>query len=118
MIYLYNYASSCGGDRMSRIYDKPISIQRINETTETWEDIFKVHACINKAKSDNEYLNAGAIQAKKNLTFEVRYFADLEDISLNLQSYRIVYRGVSFNLEDYDDFMMQHKSVKLLGVSY
>ena len=103
---------------MSRLFDRPISIQRINETTELWEDVFKVHASINKAKSDNEYLNAGSIQAKRNLTFEVRYFADLEDISLNLQSYRIVYQGVPYNIEDYDDYMLKHKTVKILGVSY
>jgi SPP1 family predicted phage head-tail adaptor len=103
---------------MSRPFDRPITIQKINEITELWEDVFKVHASINKAKTDNEYLNAGAIQAKKNLTFEVRYFADLEDISLNLQSYRIVYQGVPYNIEDYDDFMLKHKTVKLLGVSY
>lgn len=103
---------------MSRIYDRPISIQRINEITEKWEDAYNVHASINKSSSDNEYLNAGAIQAKKNLTFEVRYFADLEDISLNLQSYRIVYLGVPYNIIDYDDYMLKHKSVKMLGVSY
>lgn len=103
---------------MNRPFDRPIIIQKTNEATELWEDVFKVHASINKAKTDNEYLNAGAIQAKKNLTFEVRYFADLEDISLNLQSYRIVYQGVPYNIEDYDDFMLKHKTVKLLGVSY
>lgn len=103
---------------MSRPFDRPITIQKINEITELWEDVFKVHASINKAKTDNEYLNAGAIQAKKNLTFEVRYFADLEDISLNLQSYRIVYQGVPYNIEDYDDFMLKHKTVKILAVSY
>lgn len=103
---------------MGRLYDRPITIQKRNEKTKEWEDVFTVHASINKAKSDNEYLSAGAIQAKKNLTFEVRYFADLEDISLNLQLYRILYRGVSYNITDYDDFMLQHKSVKILGVSY
>ena len=103
---------------MSRLYDRPISIQRINEITEQWEDVFKVHASINKAKSDNEYLKAGAIQAKRTLTFELRYFEDLEDIGLNLQSYRVVYQGIPYNIEDYDDFMLKHKSVKILGVSY
>ena len=103
---------------MSRPYDRPIFIQKINEITELWEDVFKVHASINKAKSDNEYLNAGAVQAKKSLTFEVRYFKDLEDISLNLQTYRIVYQDVPYNIVDYDDFMLKHKTVKLLGVSY
>ena len=103
---------------MSRLYDRPIVIQKIDELTEEWADVFMVHATINKTRSDNEYLSAGAIQAKKNLTFEVRYFKALEDISLNLQSYRIVYQGVPFDIEDYDDFMLQHKTVKLLGVSY
>lgn len=103
---------------MSRLYDRPILIQKINELTETWEDVFKVHASINKAKSDDEYLSAGAIQGKKNLTFEIRYFADLEDISLNLQSYRIVYQGVQYNIKDYDDYMLKHKTVKILAVSY
>lgn len=103
---------------MSRLYDRPISIQRINEVTEQWEEVFKVHASINKAKSDSEYLSAGAIRGKKTLTFEVRYFAELEDISLNLQCYRILYQGIPYNIEDYDDFMLKHKSVKILGVSY
>lgn len=103
---------------MSKLYDRPISIQRINELTEDWEDVFKVHASINKAKTDDEYLSAGAIQGKKNLIFEVRYFADLEVISLNIQSYRIVYQGVPYDIKDYDDYMLKHKSVKILAVSY
>ena len=103
---------------MSKAYDRAIVIQKINEVTEKWEDLYNVHARINKAKSDNEYLNAGAIQGKRNLTFEVRYFAKLEDISFNLQSYRITYQGVPYNITDYDDFMLQHKTVKILGVSY
>lgn len=103
---------------MSRLYDRPISIQKRNESTEQWEDVFKVHACINKAKGDDKYLSGGAIQGKRNLTFEVRYFADLEDISLNIQNYRIVYQGVPYDIKDYDDYMLKHKTVKLLGVSY
>lgn len=103
---------------MSRLFDRPISIQRINETTETWEDVYMVHTSINKAKSDDQYLGAGSTRTKKNLTFEMRYFADLEDISLNLQAYRIVYQGVPFAIEDYDDYMLNHKTVKILGVSY
>ena len=103
---------------MSRPYDRPISIQKINEVTETWEDVFKVHASINKAKSDDEYLSAGAGQGKRNLTFEMRYFKDLEVISLNTQLYRIVYQGVPYDIKDYDDYMLKHKTVKILGVSY
>ena len=103
---------------MSKLFDRPIVIQKIDDITETWADVFKIHASINKSKADDEYLSGGAIQGKKNLTFEVRYFAALEDISFNIQSYRIVYQDVPFNIEDYDDFMLQHKTVKILGVSY
>ena len=103
---------------MAKVFDRPIIIQKINELTETWDDLYSVHASINKAKSDNEYLNAGAIHAKRTLVFEVRYFKDLEDISLNTQYYRISYQGIPYNIADYDDFMLLHKTVNLLGVSY
>lgn len=103
---------------MANVFDRPITIQKIDEATEDWVDLYKLHTRVNKAKSDNEYTNAGAIQAKRSLTFEVRYFADLEDISFSLQHYRVVYQGVPYNLVDYDDFMLQHKTVKLMGVSY
>lgn len=103
---------------MSRLFDRPIVIQKIDEITEKWSDVYKLHAHINKASGDNEYLGSGAIQGKRTLTFEVRYFADLEDISFNMQMYRIVYQGVPYDIKDYDDYMLKHKSVKILGVSY
>ena len=103
---------------MSRLYDRPIIIQKIDEITDQWADIYKVHASINKSSNDTEFLNAGAIQGKRKLTFEVRYFKNLEDIALNLQCYRIVFQGVPYDIKDYDDYMLKHNSVKLLGVSY
>lgn len=103
---------------MANPFDRPITIQKINELTEDWDDVYKVHARVNKTKTDSEYMNAGAVQGKKYLTFEVRYFKQLEDISLNTQCYRVVLQGVPFNLVDYDDFKLLHKTVKLLGVSY
>ena len=103
---------------MSRPYDKPIVIQKIDEITEQWADVYKVHASVNKSSSDTEYLTAGAVQGKRKLTFEVRYFKALEDIALNLQCYRVVFQGVPYDIKDYDDFKLQHNSGKLLGVSY
>ena len=103
---------------MGKTFDKPITIQRLDQKTKKWDDVFKLHARINKARSDNEYLSAGATQSKKSLTFEVRYFKDLEAIDLNLQLYRILYRDVPYDVKDYDDFMQKHESVKILGVSY
>ena len=103
---------------MAKVFDRPITIQKLDAKAKRWEDLYKVHASINKAKTDNEYMNAGAIRSKQNLTFEVRYFAGLEDISLNLQMYRILYRKVPYNIVDFDDYMLKHTTVKLLGVSY
>lgn len=97
-------------------FDKPIIIQRVDEATETWSDLYKIHARVNKSNG-SEYLNAGAIQSKATLSFEVRYFKDLEDINYDRGSYRIIYRGRPFNIEDYDDYQEEHKTVKLLGVS-
>lgn len=102
---------------MSKVYDKLISIQRINEDTELWEDVYNLHASVNKAKANNEYLNAGAIQEQRTLTFEVRYFRDLGDVANNTQLYRVLFNNVAYNITDYDDFMLKHKTVKLLGKS-
>lgn len=101
------------------VYDKPIIIQKINEDTEEWEDLFDkpLHAKVNKS-GGSEYLNAGANQSKSNRVFEIRYFKDLEDIDENRGMYRIVYRDRFYNITDYDDYLEQHKTVKLLGVSY
>ena len=99
------------------IYDKPIIIQKINEITETWENYYALHARVNKSNG-SEYLNAGANQSKSTRVFEVRYFRDLENIDDNRGLYRIIYRDKTYNITDYDDYQEEHKTVKLLGVSY
>ncbi len=99
------------------VFDKPITIQKINEETEQWEDLYSLHARINKT-SGSEYLNAGANQSKSNRVFEIRYFKELEDIDSRRGLYRIVYRDRTYNITDYDDYFEQHKTIKLLGASY
>lgn len=98
------------------VFDKPIIIQKITED-ETWIDYISLHANINKTKQ-SEYLNSGAIQSKRTLTFTIRYSSNLEDIAYNTQMYRIVYKGNPFDINDYDDFQLLHKTIKLVGVSY
>ena len=98
-------------------FDKPIIIQKINEDTEKWEFAYLLHARVNKSNG-SEYLNAGAVQSKSNLVFEVRYFKGLESIDDSRGLYRILYHGRTYNITDYDDYLEQHKTVKLLGVSY
>lgn len=99
------------------VYDKPIIIQKIDENTEIWADLYNLHSRVNKSNG-SEYLNAGANQSKSTRVFEVRYFKDLEDIDDSRGLYRIIYRNKTYNITDYDDFQEQHKTVKLLGVSY
>lgn len=103
---------------MGKTYDRPIVIQVQNRKTETWSDLYHVHARINKASNDNEYLGSGASQSKRNYVFEFRYFHQLEAVDRERQYYRIVYQGVPYAIEDFDDYMLRHKTVKVLGVSY
>ncbi|SFE84082.1 phage head closure protein [Peptostreptococcus sp. D1] len=102
---------------MNKIYDKPIIIQKVDEETERWRSIYTLHAHINKSKKGDEFLSAGAIQSKQTLTFDIRYFKNIEDISLNTQLYRVLYNGHIYDISDYDDFMFKHKNVRLLGVA-
>lgn len=99
------------------VYDKPIIIQKRNENTERWEDWKTLHARVNKS-GGSEYLNAGAEQSQSSKVFELRYLKALEDIDANRGLYQIVYKGRPYNIKDYDDYLEEHKTVKLLGVSY
>lgn len=102
---------------MARPFDKPIIIQKIDKD-EKWHDLFHLHARVNKARADNQYLTAGSTRVQKREVFEVRYFHKLKALDESHQSYRIIYDGAPYALEDYDDFMDSHITVKLLGVSY
>ena len=99
------------------VFDKPITLEKMNETTEKWAISANLHARVNKTGS-SEYLDAGAERSRNTLTFEVRYLKNLENIRFNTQLYRIIYRGKRFNIVDYDDFNEEHKTIKLVGVSY
>lgn len=96
-------------------FDKPITIQRIDEYTEKWSDLWSLHAEVNKAKA-SEY-NGAANETKRTLTFTVRFAKPLEVIAYNMGLYRIMFDGVAFNINDYDDFMLEHKTIRLTAVS-
>lgn len=98
-------------------YDKPIIIQKQDPETEQWADLWRLHARVNKT-GGGQTQNAGADQYKATLTFELRFFSALEAMKYNPQPYRIVYRGHTFKLVDFDDFMEQHRNVKLVGEAY
>jgi head-tail adaptor len=98
-------------------YDKPITIQLQDPDTEEWADRWKLHARVNKT-GGGQTLTAGADQYRATLNFEVRYFKALEELRYNPQPFRVVYRGHCFKLTDYDDFMEEHRTVKLVGEAY
>ncbi len=96
----------------------PFTIQRQDPETEDWAELLHLHALqVNKA-GGGETFTAGAEQYKPRLTFEVRYCKALEDVVYSPQEHRIVYRGRTYNIQDYDDFMEQHRTVRLVGVAY
>lgn len=98
-------------------FDRPIIIQVQDPNTEQWRDRWKLHARVNKT-GGGQTLVAGADQYRATLTFEVRHFAALEEMRFNPQPYRIIYQGHTFKLVDYDDYMEQHQTVKLVGEAY
>lgn len=98
-------------------YDKPITIQIQDPDTEEWTDALKLHATVNKTGGGSNF-NAGTDQHNASLTFKLRYVRKLEDIAYNTQPYRIIYRGRAFKVVDYDDYMEQHREIKLVGEYY
>ena len=99
------------------MYDKPITVQVRDPETEEWTDKLRLHATVNKTGGGTKF-SAGTDQNNASLTFKVRYVMALEDLAYNTERYRIIYRGRTFRVVDYDDFMEQHREVKLVGEYY
>lgn len=96
----------------------PLAIQRMDIDTEEWHDLLHLHAMqVNKAGGGESY-NAGAEQYHPRLSFDLRWCKALEDVVYSPQLHRIIYRGRTYNIDDYDDFMEQHRVVRLVGVAY
>lgn len=98
-------------------YDKPIIIQTQDPDTEQWADKLHLHARVNKTGGGTS-VNAGADQYQVKLNFDLRYVAALQEIAYSVQPYRIMYRGHKFKVIDYDDYMEQHRTVRLVGEIY
>ncbi len=98
-------------------YDKPITIQVQDPETEEWSDKLHLHAGVNKTMGGVNF-NAGADGYTARLTFELRYCKALEDLAYSPQPYRILYRGRTFKVIDYDDYMERHSIVRLVGEFY
>lgn len=99
-------------------YDKLITLQVQEVESEQWTDALSLHAKVNKTGGGGQGFIAGADQYSASLTFEVRYCKALEALRFSSQPFRIIYRGHKFKVVDYDDFMEQHQTVKLVGELY
>lgn len=97
-------------------YNLPIMLLRFNESSGAWEDEALLHARINKT-GGSEYWGSGAYQSKATLTFEVRYSPVVASIFLNTQLYRIRYNGAEYDIDDVDDYLQQHRTLKISGVA-
>ena len=96
----------------------PITIQRQDPSTEEWTDLLHLHALQVNKTGGGESHSAGAGQYHPRLTFMLRCCAALEAVAYAPQTHRIVYRGHTFNIVDYDDYMEQHLTVTLVGEAY
>ena len=96
----------------------PITVQKMDENTEEWTDHLHLHALQVNKTGGGETFGAGADQYHPRLTFELRWCQALEDVVNTPQLHRIVYRGRLYNIQDYDDFMEQHRTVRLVGLLY
>lgn len=96
----------------------PLTIQRMNPDTEEWSDLLRLHAIQVNKTTGRESFSAGAEQYHPSLTFKVRWCKILEEVAYNPQTHRIVYMGRIFDIQDYDDFMEQRRTVRLVGVAY
>lgn len=97
---------------------EPITIQRRDPDTEQWTDHLHLHALqVNRAGGGEAY-SAGREQFRPRLTFDLRWCMALDALRWDTQNHRIVYRGREFNIQDYDDFMEQHRTIRLTGEAY
>lgn len=98
-------------------YIHMIDLEYLSPDSAEWTPIARLHAAVNKS-SGKEYLSGGAIQSQGTLVFTTRYSKRLAEIRLATQRYRVRYEGALYKVQDYDDYLEAHKTIKLLGVSY
>ena len=106
---------------MSEVYGKPVTIQVQDQETEVWADVFghPLHASVNKETYKQGLSFQGdADQYHARLLFKFRHIGALEELRHKPQLYRLIYRGHTYHVADYDDYMEQHRTVKITGVLY
>ena len=96
----------------------PFTVEVQDPNTEKWG--YYLGSCARKVNrtGGGENFGAGAGQFHRRLTFELPYVASWRPILDNPQMYRIQYNGKTYNIVDYDDYMEQHRTLRVVGESY
>lgn len=97
------------------IFDKPIMILKEDENG-IYNKLQGLHAQVNTATS-KDTVTGNSERFKVTLNFTVRYCNIVGKIIKNVETYHILYNNVEYYITGYDDFMQQHRTVKLVGVS-
>lgn len=96
------------------VYDKRITILRLNEETDEFLPFLFRHANICKTSS-KEYLAAGSERSASTFTFQFRYCSKLEDIATDFEKYRIEWKNHLFYVSNGDDVKMKKQKIKIIG---
>ena len=94
------------------VFDRPITLQQYSTKTHAWTDTEHIHANVNKSISTGGQSPVDSSHICRYL-FKVRYFGALDNVRANIQKYRILYGGQTFELADYDDYNDRHRVIKL-----
>lgn len=84
-----------------------IVIEKMDEETEVWSEYYSCRAKVNTS-GGNEYLAGGAERSSSDVDFRVRYCTALENMYLNTQIYRILFRNGVFNAKVVDNFKFKN----------
>lgn len=98
------------------VFDRPITLQQYSVQTHAWTDTEHIHANVNKAVSAGGQAPADSSHTRRYL-LKVRFFGALDDVRANLQKYRVLYSGQTYELADYDDYNERHRIIKLTASS-
>ena len=96
------------------VYNKPITIQKLNNDTEVWYDYYLTHAEINKT-SGREYFSAATNVTAATYNFTTRYCSLLEDVQFNTSHYRIVYNKKVFDIINIDNKNLKNHEITIVG---
>lgn len=96
------------------VYDKPIIIEKLDDTTEKFCQYYQCHAYINKT-SGKEYMASGTEKSSTSLFFQMRYCPLLKNIQFEFEKYRIKYSDYYFYIQDADNVKLNNRDIKIIG---